>query len=608
MTLQAPLGVAATVGGSSYGGSGSTLGGSGGSTLGGSAGGANPTPTAAASWVFPEQYGAVGNDIADDLLALKAAVDSGHPVWIWGTYRISSTLLLQSGAVMEGPGSIKAKPGFDPNKVLIQAIGKADVRLRGFKAWGDPGSKPVAIIQLKTCTNCRVENMDLRYASHEGVSLNQSTYDCVVSANLIRDIAATGTGWGVGMFWDIRRCKVTGNSVFDCDAYGILIDDGTVGQADNLPCFRNVVKGNTIETSTTGMWGIGIEGSMENLVEGNTINCISTYGIDISPSNSTTVFGSDRNIVKGNFVRAVNGIRVSGVYNRVTGNIIDAADSGIILDQGIVLASIGNVVRNNTIRGLATSGNKTGIIHASTQFSGTVIADNEIPSAGQWGILIQAGSGLVVTGNHISNTQKEGIRVAGTVAGVKIRHNEISNAGLAAAATYGAITLDATAALISKARITDNDVDDATGFAWAALVFNGGAGTFANVTFARNRSLNAAVPDLLVLSGATVLQNDSYQQNFVGGAVTPVSAQDDETIIISATSNVTINSPGQRSKNCKVTYLVVQDGVGGRTVTFDANHKKVWSDVGNTLGKQSSISFIYDGASWVQRGAQSPYV
>ena len=60
--------------------------------------------------------------------------------------------------------------------------------------------------------------------------------------------------------------------------------------------------------------------------------------------------------------------------------------------------------------------------------------------------------------------------------------------------------------------------------------------------------------------------------------------------------------PGQR-----ITYHIVQDGGGGRTLAWDEVFKTAWSDTGNTANKRSSISFDYDGANWLQAGAQAAY-
>lgn len=57
-----------------------------------------------------------------------------------------------------------------------------------------------------------------------------------------------------------------------------------------------------------------------------------------------------------------------------------------------------------------------------------------------------------------------------------------------------------------------------------------------------------------------------------------------------------------------VVVTIIQDGTGGRTVAWPAYCKHSWSDVGNTAGKRSTITFWNDGTNFNQVGAQTPYV
>lgn len=74
------------------------------------------------------------------------------------------------------------------------------------------------------------------------------------------------------------------------------------------------------------------------------------------------------------------------------------------------------------------------------------------------------------------------------------------------------------------------------------------------------------------------------------------------------TNNITINAPTNPAKGQRLTLQFTQDGTGSRTVTWNAVFKVTWVDTGNTLGKRSAITFFYDGTSWNQMAAQTPYV
>jgi hypothetical protein len=79
-----------------------------------------------------------------------------------------------------------------------------------------------------------------------------------------------------------------------------------------------------------------------------------------------------------------------------------------------------------------------------------------------------------------------------------------------------------------------------------------------------------------------------------------------------ATSNITaarlIGAPLNPAQGQRFTFILRQTGAGGFAITWNAVFKGVtWSDVGNVAGRQSSISFEYDGVNWNQVGAQAPY-
>ena len=185
--------------------------------------------------------------------------------------------------------------------------------------------------------------------------------------------------------------------------------------------------------------------------------------------------------------------------------------------------------------------------------------------------------------------------------------NGTTGCTLSGAPTFGASAFTITG-VISDARVVDNIVRDATANAWAVVFCTGGAGSFSNTTVARNRAVSPAVPELLVLGGATVVNGEAPVKTFSGGVVTPGNVLEGDRLVVTATGNVTLNKPSHVAVNTRFTYVIVQDATGGRTVTFDGNHEKSWSDTGNTANKQSSIDFYWDGTSLVQVGAQSPYV
>ena len=67
------------------------------------------------------------------------------------------------------------------------------------------------------------------------------------------------------------------------------------------------------------------------------------------------------------------------------------------------------------------------------------------------------------------------------------------------------------------------------------------------------------------------------------------------------TGAITIAAPTTPWAGARLTIIFTQDGTGGRAVTWNAVFKfqTAWTNTGNTNGKQSSASFVYDGTNWV---------
>ena len=97
-------------------------------------------------------------------------------------------------------------------------------------------------------------------------------------------------------------------------------------------------------------------------------------------------------------------------------------------------------------------------------------------------------------------------------------------------------------------------------------------------------------------------------QSFTSSTSVTPDAMGGEDVEIRLTGNVTINAPTNPVRGIVLRFTIIQDGPGGRTVTWNAVYKRSWSNTGNGGNKQTTIAFRFDGTSWIQQGAQGPYV
>lgn len=98
--------------------------------------------------------------------------------------------------------------------------------------------------------------------------------------------------------------------------------------------------------------------------------------------------------------------------------------------------------------------------------------------------------------------------------------------------------------------------------------------------------------------------------NTYAASVTPDLASTNIVSITPLTGNITVANPAQFPPDgTLVSFNFVQDGTGGRTVSWGANYifPTAWSNTGNTLGKKSKILFISDGLNLIAQGANSWY-
>lgn len=121
-------------------------------------------------------------------------------------------------------------------------------------------------------------------------------------------------------------------------------------------------------------------------------------------------------------------------------------------------------------------------------------------------------------------------------------------------------------------------------------VFGGAAET--NMTNVRSR-----------ISGTCLLEGNEYSQTInYAASVTPDARAGKYIAVGALTGNLTINAPTNPPAGPgiprEVVFELVQDGTGGRTVTWNAVFRSNYTDTGNTSNKRNVIRFQWDGSAW----------
>lgn len=99
--------------------------------------------------------------------------------------------------------------------------------------------------------------------------------------------------------------------------------------------------------------------------------------------------------------------------------------------------------------------------------------------------------------------------------------------------------------------------------------------------------------------------SDGMQAPAFAATLTPDVPTGGKVNVGALTAAITINAPTNPFVGARLDFEFLQDGVGGRAVSWNAIFKfqVAWTNVGNTLGKQSTASFVYDGTNWVSQSS-----
>ncbi len=233
-----------------------------------------------------------------------------------------------------------------------------------------------------------------------GVSIEGGSNSNVIEANLVGadaiDANLGNTGAGIQITRSLSNVVRGGNTVA-FNQTGIRIVDAVAATT----AVGNRIEGNTIRTNTNH--GVQIAGGGRHTIGGtaagtaNTIVTNGGNGIDIAAGATG---GSTGNLVRGNF------IGVDAASTADLGN----TGSGVSITGGTLNeVAFGNVIANNTQKGIAISASSSNTIGGSTTAAGNTISGNT-----QNGVSLAAGSSSnLVAANVISGNTQAGISVSG---------------------------------------------------------------------------------------------------------------------------------------------------------------------------------------------------
>jgi len=354
------------------------------------------------SWVNPTdyRYGAKGDGITDDTIAIQLAIDSlkntgGKVILPNGTYIISAPLKVPS-----------------------------NVELCGQNRW-------TCIVKLKdTAPNLGmlVKNSNATVGSNTNITICNLTFDGNKSNN--KSHPQFNSNFAILDFYNVKGLNIKDCSIKNSISLGIAYHDCTT-----VSIIGNEIYG-TFRDGITGFGGLKNVIIANNQVHNTGDDCIAINAKDgkPQPENVTITGNSLKDIDQWQAGRC---IKIGGArYFTVTGNTIDSAYfSGIIINKGDSIAPTKGVIQGNTI---FNTGKYAQSAKDFTQEVGGVwvenasfvtIQANEIHDTWGNGIMFFNSSDCKAIGNTVKSTTKtnsRGIEVAAISKRIIINNNHVS--------------------------------------------------------------------------------------------------------------------------------------------------------------------------------------